>query len=55
MKFYSQAEALQAAIELSKINLESTNDWIHPEEVTYFIKEVASFLSSDLDLRIEEE
>ena len=37
--------ALKTAIELAKTNIESSQEWIHPENVNYFIEEVYSFLT----------
>lgn len=39
--------ALRTATELAKINLESTNEWVHPSQVTHFIEEVFSFLTGE--------
>ncbi|MBD7942514.1 hypothetical protein H9650_00110 [Psychrobacillus sp. Sa2BUA9] len=32
--------AMKTAVELAKVNLESTKEWVHPENVNYFIEEV---------------
>ena len=39
--------ALKTAVELAKINLESTDSWVYPESVTNFIEEVYSFLVAE--------
>lgn len=38
--------AVKTAIELAKVNLESTNGWVYPDHVKKFIEEVYSFLTS---------
>lgn len=43
MKFPKE-HAIQTAMELAKINIESSNEWVSPEEVNYFIENVYSFL-----------
>lgn len=37
--------ALKTAIELAKQNIESTDKWISPDEVNYFIESVYDFLT----------
>ena len=46
MKCKNEA-ALKAAIELAKTNIESTPQWVNPEDVNYFIEEVFSFLTDE--------
>ena len=37
--------ALKIALELAKVNLESAEEWTHPEDVEYFIERIYSFLT----------
>lgn len=37
--------ALEIAIELVKINIESTEEWVSPDMAKYFIEEVYTFLT----------
>lgn len=46
MKCNNEA-AIKTAIELAKSNIESTQAWVTPEEVNYFIEEVYSFLTGE--------
>jgi hypothetical protein len=39
--------ALKTAIELAKVNIESTQEWVNPEEVNYFIEEVYNLLTGE--------
>ncbi|BDH62152.1 hypothetical protein MTP04_22820 [Lysinibacillus sp. PLM2] len=39
--------ALKTAIELAKVNLESTEQWVAPENVNYFIEEVYLLLTGE--------
>ncbi|MEK9198831.1 hypothetical protein [Ureibacillus sp. FSL E2-3493] len=39
--------ALKTAIELAKVNLESTQQWIPPENVKYFVEEVYLLLTGE--------
>ncbi|GIP51835.1 hypothetical protein [Paenibacillus vini] len=39
--------AAKAAIELAKQNIESTDGWVSPEQVTQFIEEVYAFLTGE--------
>ena len=39
--------ALKTAIEFAKINIESTEKWVDPSLVTYFIEEVYDFLTGE--------
>lgn len=41
---YTKEAAFKTAIELAKANIESTDEWVHPENVNYFIEEVYSLL-----------
>lgn len=46
MKCNNEA-ALKIAIDLAKTNLESTDGWVVPENVNYFIEEVYNFLTGE--------
>lgn len=37
--------ALKTAVELAKINVQATTNWTTPEEVSYFIEGIYSFLT----------
>lgn len=39
--------ALKTAVELARTNIESTERWVTPDEVTEFIEAVYSFLTGD--------
>ncbi|MFC4305750.1 hypothetical protein [Cohnella boryungensis] len=39
--------AIKTAVELAKINIQSTDKWITPEEVNYFMQEIYSFLTDE--------
>jgi len=39
--------AIKIAIELAKLNIESTDSWINPDQVNHFIEEVYSFLTGE--------
>ncbi|GEM_PF-4664334 len=39
--------AIKTAIELAKTNIESTNEWTNPEEVSRFIEEIYSLLTGE--------
>lgn len=39
--------ALKIAIDLAKTNLESTQEWVHPDDVNFFIEEVYALLTGE--------
>ncbi len=43
--------SLKTAVELAKINLESTQQWVTPETVIDFIEEVYSFLTGEKETK----
>lgn len=45
MMKYDNQSALKIAFELAKVNLESVEEWTHPEDVEYFIECIYSFLT----------
>lgn len=47
VKILNKEQAIRVAIKLAENNLDNTTEWVKPEEVTQFIKEVTKFLSSD--------
>lgn len=47
MMNYNSDFAIKTAIELAKSNIESTDRWITPEEVNYFVEQVFSFLTDE--------
>lgn len=44
---YNEASAMKTAVELAKVNLESTSGWVAPATVNHFIEEVYSLLTGE--------
>ncbi len=47
MKKFTKEQAFEYAFELAKINLESSDKWVAPEDITYFLETVSSFLTEE--------
>lgn len=43
VKILDKEQAIRVAIKLAENNLDNTTEWVKPEEVTQFIKEVTKF------------
>lgn len=47
MKKFTKEQAFEYALELAKINLESSKEWVSPGDVNYFLESVSSFLTEE--------